>query len=338
VILSGGSGTRLWPLSTQARPKQFARIVPDRPTLFEATLTRLSPLEGVVAPIVVTGAGHLAFVTEAVADSGISPWLTIVEPEGRNTAPAVAAAALASDPSDVLVLLPSDHLIEDVDRFGRHVLAAAALAGEGSIVTFGVTPDRPETGYGYIEVGDALDGGYAVARFKEKPTAEAAAGMATDGRHVWNSGMFVATAATLTAEMERLAPEVLSGVAAAISPTEDGRLTLGPSFSEVEAISFDHAVMERTGRAAVIPIDVGWDDVGSFQAIWGMAAKDADGNFASGEVLLDEVSGSLVMATSRTVAVAGLSDMVVIETPEAVLVLPLDRAQEVRGLAERARP
>jgi mannose-1-phosphate guanylyltransferase/mannose-1-phosphate guanylyltransferase/mannose-6-phosphate isomerase len=338
VILSGGSGTRLWPLSTQARPKQFARIVPEGPTLFEATLTRLSPLEDVEAPIVVTGTGHLALVTEAAEASGISPWLTIVEPVGRNTAPAAAAAALASDPSEILVLLPSDHLIDEVDRFGQHVAAAAALARTGSIVTFGVTPDRPETGYGYIEVGDPLDGGYTVTRFKEKPTAEAAAEMAIDGRHLWNSGMFVATAGTLTAELDRLAPTVLSGVAAAMTPTEDGLLTLGPSFSEVEAISFDHAVMERTGRAAVIPIDVGWDDIGSFQAVWARAAKDADGNYVSGDVLLDEVSGSLVMATSRTLAVAGLSDMVVIETPEAVLVLPLDRAQEVRGLAERARP
>jgi mannose-1-phosphate guanylyltransferase/mannose-6-phosphate isomerase len=338
VILSGGSGTRLWPLSTPGRPKQFAELIPGHPNLFEATLGRLDGMPGAVGPIIVTGADHIDLVGESVKRAGIEPGLIIIEPTGRNTAPAVAAAALATDPGDVLVLLPSDHLIVDEGRFRDHVVSAATHAAEESIVVFGVTPTRPETGYGYIEKGEPAGGAWRVVRFKEKPEYDEAASMATDGRHMWNAGMFVAGAGVLVSEMELTTPAVIDGVRGAMTPAHQGVVQLGPGFATVESVSFDHAVMERTGRALVIPIEVGWDDIGSYQALMGHMERDAEGNVVTGPVVLERVRGSFVMATSRVVAVAGVDDMVVVETPDGVLVVPLEEAQTVRSLVERAHP
>lgn len=335
MILSGGSGTRLWPLSTPGRPKQFADLVPGGASMFHATLTRLSGLPGLGVPIVVTGADHLGLVESALTDAEMVGSVVIVEPVGRNTAPAVAAAVTVADPDDVLVILPSDHLIADLDRFRGHVGEAVGHARAGAIVTFGVVPTRPDTGYGYLEVGDAQDGAHRLAGFKEKPGPEEAQALVADGHHLWNSGMFVAQAGHLEEEMSRTSPEVLIGVRDAVGPAEGEVIRLGPGFARVEAISFDHAVMERTDRGIVIPIDVGWDDLGSYLALFGHAVKDRRGNAVSGRVVLDDVDDSLVMATWRVVAVAGLSSVVVVETPEAVLVVPLDRAQMVRDLVEQ---
>lgn len=335
MILSGGSGTRLWPLSTPGRPKQFAELLPGGVSLFHSTLTRLTGLAGLGPPIVVTGEDHLPLVQAGLTDSGITGALVLLEPVGRNTAPAVAAAATIADPDDVLVILPSDHLINDVDRFRGHVGDAAGHARAGSIVTFGVVPTRPDTGYGYIEVGDALDGAYRVARFREKPGAEEAAALVAEGRYLWNSGMFVAQAKHLEDEMSRTAPDVLQGARGAVGGSHGEVVRLSPSFGGVESISFDHAVMERTDRGVVIPIEVGWDDIGSYLALHGQASKDPRGNSVSGQVILDEVDDSLIVATSRVVAVAGMAGVVVVETPAAVLVVPLDRAQMVRSLAEQ---
>lgn len=336
MILSGGSGTRLWPLSTPERPKQFADLVPGGVSLFAATLTRLHGLPDLGPPIVVTGADHLTLVEEALSGAGIDDSLVLVEPEGRNTAPAVGAAVAVADREDVLVILPSDHLIDDPDRFREHVGRAVALALSGSIVSFGVVPTRPETGYGYIEAGESIEGAHRVARFKEKPGVDEAAGLAADGRHLWNSGMFVAHSGTLDEEMARTCPGVISGARRAVGTAEDGVVRLGAGFANIESISFDHAVMERTERAVVIPIDVGWDDIGSYRALHGQLAKDQRANAVAGRVVLEDVEGSLIVATSRVVAVAGFTAVVVVETPDAVLVVPLDRAQEVRDLAERA--
>jgi mannose-1-phosphate guanylyltransferase/mannose-6-phosphate isomerase len=298
--------------------------------LFEATLRRLRT----AAPLVVTGIEHLDLVKEATGRAGVEPSLVIVEPEGRNTGPAAAAAALCSAPGEVLVLLPADHLITDDEAFRSHVTDAVTLAEGGSIVTFGVTPTRPETGYGYIQVGEPVGPGFRVDRFKEKPSPDEAAALATD--HLWNSGIFVASADTLLTELATHSPAMLESVRAAVTPVGSGIQTLGDEFTRVDPISFDHSVMEHTTRAAVIPIDVGWDDVGSFDALMGHVPKDEAGNATVGEVILDDVSSSFVYATSRIVAVSGLEDVVVVETPEAVLVLPLAEAQRVKALAERA--
>ncbi|MCZ6457460.1 MAG: sugar phosphate nucleotidyltransferase, partial [Actinobacteria bacterium] len=240
------------------------------------------------------------------------------------------------DPDDVLVILPSDHLIRDQGAFADAVIHSVEYAVEGSVVTFGVVPSRAETGYGYIELGEPLPGAFRVRRFKEKPDQEEAERLTSDGNHVWNSGMFVVSAAGLLMEASRHCPVILAGVTAAMRAPVDGIVELGAEFLNVERISLDHAIMEKTENAIVMPIDVGWDDVGSFEALWSIAEKDGRGNVTSGDTVLIDVEGSLVKATSRTVAVAGVSDVVVVETPDVVLVVPRNQSQMVRDLAERA--
>ncbi len=335
VLLSGGSGTRLWPLSTPERPKQFVPLFGGR-SLFDLTLARLDGIEDVAEPIVVTGTAHLDLVEAALQAGGVERSRVIVEPIGRNTAPAAIAAALISEPDDVMVILPSDHLIADVDGFQQALGLAAGHAREGAIVTFGIEPTRAETGYGYIETGNRREpGAFEVGVFKEKPSIEMARGMVADGRHVWNSGMFVARSDRFLEEARIHSPAIAGGVEAAL-PSGDRRVhALASSFGEVETDSIDYAIMEKTDRALVIPIDVGWDDVGSYRSLLAAVTRDSDGNHVEGEVTLQDVTGSFINATSRTVAVAGLSDVVVVETPDAVLVLPLDRSQEVRDLARR---
>ncbi|MEA1904060.1 MAG: sugar phosphate nucleotidyltransferase [Actinomycetota bacterium] len=336
VVLSGGAGTRLWPLSTKAFPKQFADLIGDT-SLFEQAMTRLDGRPGVCKPIVVTGSEHIGLVAAAANSTGLSPEFVVVEPAGRNTAPAVIAAALLAEPEEILVVLPSDHLIGDVDGFDAAVTVAAEEAVAGAIVTFGVVPTRAETGYGYIEAGDEQGQVSAVLRFKEKPEAAEAEEMVAGGRHFWNSGMFVFSAAVLLAEASRYCPEILAGVEAALAEPIGGVVRLEASFAEVEKISIDHAIMEKTDLAVVVPLDVGWDDIGSYEALWSVSPKDPDGNVTGGDVMLEDVSGSLIQATSRVVAVVGVKDLVVVETPDAVLVVPRNRSQMVRELADRAQ-
>jgi mannose-1-phosphate guanylyltransferase/mannose-6-phosphate isomerase len=340
VVLSGGSGTRLWPLSTPERPKQFVPLFNGR-SLFELTLSRLQVISDARPPLVVTGKAHVSLVHDALRNSGVESARVLVEPIGRNTAPAALAAALAAEPDDLLVIVPSDHLISDVAAFRDAVGLAAHHAGNGNIVTFGIKPTRPETGYGYIEIGDQLgDGAYEVTRYKEKPVTAEAERLASDGRHFWNSGMFVAQADHLLAEAHSRCADILAGVTAAL-PEIGSRAAgieideIGETFGGVEAISIDYAIMEKTDRGLVIPIDVGWDDVGSYESLLAALHRDPAGNHVDGNVTISDVSGSFVKATSRTVTVAGLSGVVVVETPDAVLVVPLDRSQSVRELAER---
>ncbi len=337
MILSGGSGTRLWPLSTPDLPKQFADLIPGHPSLFDATLRRLDGLPDVGSPVVVTGGRHLELVSASLKDLGAPDPVVLVEPEGRNTGPAVTAAALALVPTEVMVILPSDHVIDDLDAFRAAVTTASRLASSGGIVTFGVVPTRPDTGYGYIEIGDPVeDGAHRVARFREKPGEDEARAMLADGRHLWNSGMFVATAGTVLSEMERHQPQIMSAVRDALTRVDGGVIELGDRFREATSLSFDHAVMEHTEAGLVLSLDAGWDDVGSYLALHKHTDRDADGNAVSGRVVLDGVRDSLVIAGSRVVAVAGLEGVAVIETPDAVLVVPLDQSQRVRNLAEEA--
>lgn len=335
VVLSGGSGTRLWPLSTPEMPKQFVPVIGGR-SLFDLTLERIAAIPGAGAPIIVTGAAHLPLVSEAI--DGVAGARVLVEPIGRNTAPAAIAAAMVAGEEEVLLIVPSDHLISDTDGFAAAVAKAAACAEEGGIVTFGISPSRPETGYGYIEIGEpARHGAYRVKRFKEKPPSEEAGMLASDGRHLWNSGMFVAVAGQFLAEARAHHADLVEGVSASLD-ADGGVMGLGPPFSEVESISIDYAIMEKTAEALVLPLDVGWDDVGSYLSLLEALTRDDEGNHVAGDATLRDVTGSLVMATSRRVAVVGLNEYVVVETPDAVLVLPLGRSQEVRELAERAEP
>ena len=333
VILSGGSGTRLWPLSTRDNPKQFLDLLGH--SLFEATLLRAGSLDGAAPALIATGIDHLDAVDRAVDAAGVEVRAILVEPSGRNTAPAVIAAALVADPEDVLVVMPADHVVTEGERFGAAVEAAVEIARTGSIVLFGVQPSRPETGYGYIEIGAAAGGGYQVARFKEKPAPALAEEYLSDGRHLWNSGMFVFSARVILEECSAVEPDLVASVRRALPPDPGARVELGPDFLEAPSISIDYAVIERTERAVVVPVDIGWSDVGSWQAVWEVSTHDPDGNAVAGDVLIDDVTGSYVRSTSRLVAVLGVDDLVVIETGDAVLVVPREKSQRVREIVER---
>lgn len=334
VVLSGGSGTRLWPLSTSDVPKQFRALIAER-SLFGLTLERLRGFPNLAPAIVVTGERHVDLVAAEVESAPIETGVIVVEPVGRNTAPAVLAAAVVADPEDVLVILPSDHLIGDVEGFLRAMSVAVDLADDGGIVTFGIEPTGPETGFGYIELGPDEGSAYQVASFKEKPGPDEAREMVGDGQHLWNSGMFVGRAEQILAEAGELCPDVLDGVRAAIPASTEGTVRLDDAFRSIEPISFDYAIMEKTGHARVVRLDVGWSDVGSYSSLLEVSERDDSGNHISGDVIHAGLSNSYVNAVSRPVVVAGLDGVVVVETPEAVLVVSMDMAQEVKELQER---
>ena len=334
VVLSGGAGTRLWPLSTPELPKQFLDLV-GSPLIVQA-LARLDGLQDVADPVVVTGADHTSLVRAAVAAGSGVTFLTIVEPVGRNTAPAVLAAALSLDPEEIMVVLPADHLIDDREGFITRVAAAVDLAAEGKLVTFGVVPTRPDTGYGYIEIGAPVSTGFEVASFIEKPDAMRAAAMIERGNHLWNSGIFMFRAGSVLEEARSIAPELVTDVEAAMSKPRDGVLVLDDVFRSVCSISLDHAVMEHTSSAVVVSIDVGWSDLGSWQSLWEASKKDDDGNVIIGRARVSEVTGSYIHSSRGDVAVAGLDDVVVVAADDAVLVVPRSESQQVKGLAPDA--
>lgn len=333
-MLSGGAGTRLWPLSTAERPKQYLDLVGD--PLIARALHRLDDVPGCANPIVVTGVEHIPLLRSALEAAGIASPRVIVEPAGRNTAAAVIAAALVLDPDEIMVVLPADQMIQDGRAFTDHVSAAVGLAAGGALVTFGVVPRRAETGYGYITKGAEVEGGYEVERFTEKPEESLAAAMVADGRHLWNSGIFMFGVGSFLDEARRLAPDLVDQVAGSLPVALGPIVELEHSFAQVEEVSVDNAIMERTSIGVVVPIDVGWTDLGSWQSLWEASTKDADGNAVNGDVVFSDVTGSLLRSTSRRVAVAGVENVVVVETPDAVLVLGLDRAQDVRRFAESA--
>ncbi|MDC8757623.1 mannose-1-phosphate guanylyltransferase/mannose-6-phosphate isomerase [Janthinobacterium fluminis] len=342
VILSGGAGSRLWPLSRALLPKQLLALVTER-TMLQETLLRLRGLAGAMAPLVVCGNEHRFLVAEQLREIGVAPLAILLEPAGRNTAPAAAAAAhylAALDPEALMLVLPADHAISDVAAFHQAIAAAAAPAGAGALLTFGVVPTSAETGYGYIRGGAALeDGGPCrrVARFVEKPDRATAQGFLDAGDYFWNSGMFLFRASRYLSELERYQPAIVAACAAAVRggcrDLDFCRLEEA-AFAASPADSIDYALMERTAAAAVLPAAMGWSDVGSWSALWEVQGGDADGNVARGDVYLDGVADSLVRADSRLVAVIGVRDLVVVETPDAVLVVHKDQVQRVKQVVE----
>jgi mannose-1-phosphate guanylyltransferase/mannose-1-phosphate guanylyltransferase/mannose-6-phosphate isomerase len=345
VILSGGSGTRLWPLSRGHYPKQFLPLITDH-TMIQETILRLTGLEGLKAPIAVCNEDHRFMMAEQLWEIGVKPAAIILEPVGKNTAPAVAMAALtAASGDDILLVLPADHVISNLAAFHKAIVQAKALAAQGFLVTFGVVPSEPETGYGYIK-RDALQQGAAfnVAAFVEKPDADTARHYLQSGDYYWNSGMFAFKASSFLGELEKFNPEMLSicrqALKAAKVDLDFVRLDK-ELFSTCPADSIDYAVMERTDKAVVIPLDAGWNDVGSWSALWDVTDKDPFGNAISGDVLTVDTRNSFIHAQNKLVAVIGVQDLVIVETADAVMIAPKDRVQEVKQivlqLKERGR-
>lgn len=344
VILSGGSGTRLWPLSREAYPKQFLPLV-DQNTLLQNTALRIAGLADVAAPLVVCNQEHRFMVAEQLRAIGIQPATAILEPVGRNTAPAVAVAALhaqreGADPT--LLILPADHVIADVEGFRAAVRQVATHAEAGRLITFGIVPTAPETGYGYIKAGAPLDdsGVCAVERFVEKPDTDTAQTYFQSGTYSWNSGMFMFRASSFLAELEQFAPAVLAACQQALAAGRADRDFLwldGAAFAACPKDSIDYAVMEKTDHAVVLPLEVGWNDVGSWSALWEVGERNGDGNIARGDVIEVDTRDSYVDATSRLVATVGVEHLVVVETADAVLVATKDRVQDVKTVVDRLK-
>jgi len=339
VLMSGGSGTRLWPSSRSDRPKQFLPLVDDR-TMVRATIDRLAGLD-TAPPLIVANAAHADLVRAELEGAGYNGDRMILEPVGRNTAPAAAVAALeltraGDDP--LMLLLAADHVIEDEPAFHNAVRQACRLANGGHLVTFGIVPDRPETGYGYIRTGEAIDqAALTVAEFVEKPNAATAASYVASGNYLWNSGMFVFRCSDYLDALGEFAPQIREGCEQTLNQSErSGGIYLDRGlFAATPADSIDYAVMEHTDAGAVIPLAAGWSDVGSWAALHALAAQDETGNVLLGDVTAVETSGSYIRADGRLVAVAGLENVVVVDTPDALLVTTLDQTQLVKDVVDR---
>ena len=347
VILSGGSGTRLWPLSRAMYPKQFIRFLGGQTSSFlAATLNRLGPQLGFAPPLIVCNSDHRFLVKEEAERAGVTPRAIVLEPAARNTGPAAAVAALLvarDDPDGILVLMPSDHVIKDQSAFVGAVRRAAKVAATGKLVLFGITPDGPHTGYGYIRRGPALAGfpdAFAVDAFMEKPNKRTAAGYVNAGGYFWNSGIFVFRARAFLDELARLAPPILEAAQQAVAEaTEDlGFLRLGrKAFEQAPNISIDYAVMERTSAAAVVPVDMGWSDVGSWSSLWEISPHDQAGNAVRGEAVLQDTANCYVHAEQGLVSTIGVKDLVIVSTPDALLVADRAKAQDVSGIVARLK-
>jgi len=347
VILSGGAGTRLWPLSRELYPKQLLPLTGAR-TMLQQTVLRLQGLTA-GAPIVVCNEAHRFLVAEQLRQLHIEPRATLLEPFGRNTAPAIALAAHAAlkglpaqpnalDP--VLLVLPADHVIRDIAAFHTAVRAALAAAEAGQLATFGIVASAPETGYGYIERGAPSGAAFRIARFIEKPNSERAREFVASGDYYWNSGMFLFRARRYLQELERFAPEMARICEQAFRGAREDLdfLRIDPGlFEACPADSIDYAVMEKTGDAVVVPLDAGWSDVGSWSSLHAASDADAHGNVIHGDVISEDTQGSYLYSQSRLVAAVGLKDHVVIETKDAVLVAPRERVQDVKKLVLRLK-
>jgi mannose-1-phosphate guanylyltransferase/mannose-6-phosphate isomerase len=365
VVLSGGSGTRLWPLSREQFPKQLLPLTGGGETMLQATVARTAGLPGIGAPVVVCNEAHRFMVAEQLRQAGVEGTRIVLEPIGRNTAPAIAlaahaalgAAAASGDAADdpLLLVLPADHVVRDVVAFQAAVRAALPAAAAGRLVTFGVVPDAPETGYGYIRraaeplagvagAGSAVVGAagavYSIDRFVEKPDLATAERFVASGDHYWNSGMFLFGARRYLRELETQAPDIAAAVIAAFGAAKGDLDFLridAEAFAACRSDSIDYAVMEKTREAVVVPLAAGWSDVGSWSSLHAAVESDTDGNVLRGDVIAEDTRDSFVFSESRLVATVGLDSHVVVETKDAVLVAPRDRVQDVKALVARIK-
>ena len=342
VILSGGAGTRLWPLSREMYPKQLLALT-SKQTMLQDTAARLATIEGARPPIVVCNEAHRFTVAEQLRAMNLEGSTILLEPAGRNTAPAVALAALAAlkiDAEAMLVVAPADHVIRDVRKFSQAADVAVSLAQHDKLVTFGIVAHAPETGYGYIRRGGGEGPAYPVAQFIEKPPLDLAVQFVATGDYYWNSGMFVFKASRYLAELGQFAPDILGACTAAFdtATTDLDFVRIDKTaFSKCRSESIDYAVMEKTKDALVLPLDVGWSDVGSWSSLFEALPADEEGNVLQGDVLTFDTHDCYVHSTSRLVAAVGMEDHIIVETKDAVLVAPKDRVQDVKDLVTKIK-
>ncbi len=347
VILLGGSGTRLWPISRKNHPKQFLNLMGDQ-TLLQATLSRLEGLENLESSIVVCNEAHRFTAAEQLAEMYRELGDIILEPVGRNTAPAVAISALrALEKHDdaLLLVLPADHVIQDTIAFQKAIQVAIDAANQNSLVTLGIVPDKPETGYGYIKCGElindtSLSGSllYKVERFVEKPNKEKAESYIKSGDYFWNSGMFLFKASVFLKELEKFQPEILASCKTSLEKSEHDldfiRLNK-EAFEHCPSDSIDYAIMEKTNNAVTVPLEAGWNDIGSWDALWEIEQKDTQGNVLKGDVITHDTNNCLVKAENKLVTLVGVDNLVVIETKDAILVSAKDKVQDVKAIVEQ---
>lgn len=343
VIMAGGSGTRLWPLSRQLNPKQFLPLVDPDLTMLQATIQRLDGLEH-ATPRLICNENHRFLAAEQLRQLGLEEANIILEPVGRNTAPAIALAALQvlSEQTDpIMLVLAADHLIQDVNAFHQSIAKALVLAESGKLVTFAITPTHPETGYGYLQMGvPAGEGGFEVSRFVEKPDLATAQDYLAQGSYFWNSGMFMFRASRYIEELEHFQPTIVSVCREALAKgAQDMHFTRVDSaiFSSSPDDSIDYAVMEKTSDAVMVPLNAGWSDIGSWSAIWDSGEKNEQGNLFKGDVLSENTSGSYVHATHRLVTTVGVENLIIVETKDAVLVAHKDHVQDVKKIVDQLK-
>ena len=344
IVLSGGTGTRLWPVSRVQMPKQLLPLISKR-TLLQDTVVRLNGLDRIMPPVVISNAVHRFIIAAQLQELGVRPTIHVLEPVGRNTAAAAAVALqiiLDLDPQGILLLLPADHHITDVEAFQKAIMLGAEQADAGHVVTFGITPKAPETGYGYIRRGKAIDGSaaFTVAQFTEKPDSPTASEFLADGRFYWNSGIFMCRADVLLEEMRIHCPEILAhsthAVSASYRDLDFLRLDQA-AFETCPSEPFDTAVMERTSRAVVLPLEIGWSDLGSWAALWELGPKDQAGNVLSGDVVAVDTFDTYVRGEKVLIATLGVRDLVIVEAGDAVMVAHKDSIQKVGGLVTRLK-
>jgi mannose-1-phosphate guanylyltransferase/mannose-1-phosphate guanylyltransferase/mannose-6-phosphate isomerase len=339
VILSGGAGTRLWPLSSREKPKQFLALAGER-TMLQETALRAADPELFAPPIVVGSVDHAPLLESQLADVGASPSALILEPSARNTAAAIALAALAVTPDRLLLVMPSDHVVRDIEAFLAAVAAARPLAEQDWLVTFGIRATRAETGFGYIRQGEPLGPqAYRVERFVEKPDSATAQLYLDEGCYAWNGGIFLFRAGRYLDSLRSLAPDVLDAASGAMAgPVElQGVVRPDPErFARSPSVSIDYAVMEKDARVAVVPVEMGWSDIGSWDSLHALSEQDARGNVAAGPAVLIDSDNCLVHSAGRRVVALGVSDLIVVVGEDEVLILPRGESQRVKEAAERA--
>ncbi len=334
VILSGGVGSRLWPLSREHYPKQLLALVNEQ-TLLQNTITRLQDLPNQADPLIICNETHRFLVAEQLRNIDVHPEQIVLEPIGRNTAPAAAIAALMAPAEALLLVLPADHFISETTKFCEAITAGISLAEQNNLVTFGIVPNSPETGYGYIKAQ-----GVSVERFVEKPDLETAKQYVDSKEYYWNSGMFLFKASQYIIELEKFAPDILAACRESIANAKQDQDFLrldSTTFEKSPSISIDYAVMEQTQQAAVIPLDAGWNDVGAWSSLWEVSEQDTDNNVILGDVLTENAQNCYLRAENRLLAAIGVKDLTIVETADAVLVAHKDHVQDVKKIVNRLK-